>query len=114
MAVGGLAGGQGALGAFEHPGDVNGLLDEEAVDHVLGLEVGHPGIEAALELRGILAGEDGGLGPHPVLHGVEFGFFLTCGTPGARNFEIICPIGLQALRADGFRHGSCSLRRDED
>ena len=82
MAVGGLAGGQGAVGAVELPGDMDGLLDEEAVDLVLGLEAVGPGVESGPEQGRVLAGEDGGPGPHPVLQGVELGIILACSRPG--------------------------------
>ncbi len=61
----------GAVGAVELPGDVDGALDEVAVDVVGGLADGRPGSESGLEGAGVLAGQDGELGAHAMLECIE-------------------------------------------
>ena len=73
----------GAIGPFQPPGGVDGLLDQELLDVVLGLKVGDPGFDAQLEDVGILVGQDEGPGGHAVLHGVEPGAVLALGRPGS-------------------------------
>src|SRR5262249_58058011 len=69
-------GGVGAVGAVELPGDLDGAADEVALDLPLGLQLGGPGVEAGLAGRGVLAGQDGGLGAEAVLECIEAGSLL--------------------------------------
>ncbi len=48
----------GAIGPFQLPGELHGLLDQELLDLVLGLNLGDPGLDAHLKDVGILVGQD--------------------------------------------------------
>ena len=72
----------GALGPFQPPGRVDGLLDQQLLDLVLGLKLIDPGLEPDLKDVGILIGQDEGFGGHAMLHGIEPGSVLALGRPG--------------------------------
>src|SRR5262249_53596452 len=90
----GQAGRLRALGAVELPGDRHGALDQGLLDVVAGLEVGDPGVEPALVLLGVLAGEDEELGLEAVLEGIEPRVGLALGGLGPLTL-------LTVLAADG-------------
>ena len=101
----GQPGGLGAVDPVELPGDLGGAIDQDPLVIVAGLEPGGPGVETGLEVGGVLAGQDDGPGPHPVLQCIESGAILALDGlwPRARP---VGPTGLGAVRrVGGGAHG---------
>ena len=92
------AGRLGAIGPLELPGEGGRALDQDLLDVIAGPELGRPGVEAALECPGILAGQDQRPGVEPVLERVEFRAILALGGLGPGALASIAAVGLGPLR----------------
>ncbi len=99
----------GAVGAFQPPGGMHGLFDQQLLEFVLGLNLGEKGLEADLQDVGILVGQVEGLGGHAVLEGVEPGATLTRGRAWFGTLLSVAAVDRSPIDRGGCRgHGGLS------
>lgn len=92
-----------AVGAVETPGMGDGLVDEVVLERIARLELGGPLVEAELEVAGLLAGEDQGLGGEAVGDCIETRSGLAGERPGAAGTARVAKIGFDSSGRGGHR-----------
>ena len=120
----GEPGSLGAIGAIELPRHTSGPLEQSALDHAAGPEVGRPLVHPLLKLLRIFIWQDVGPRGEPVLYGIEARAILAFRTSGPGAFFSITAIrfdfrltdhrisdylqnpGIQAIQRSEMRHGS--------